>query len=104
MNDADLQHRLQQARAAAVEMDFSVQEYGFETRLTARLHALSANDHGTVALLWRAVAGCAALTGVLAVWFILAQVPHAAEDDLTAFWDNGQAAYDSDLTDGDLMN
>lgn len=97
MNDPDLQHLLHQARRASAQVDLSAREYGFETRLAARLADLQ-NDHpSTVRILWRSVAGCAALVGVMAVWFILAQTPHAAEDDLTAFWDGGQASYDSEI-------
>ncbi len=94
MNDDELQHRMQQARDAQARMDLSAREYGFETRLAARL---TENGGGTVQLLWRAVAGCAAVVGVMAVWFVLAQAPHAAEDDLTSFWDGGQASYDSEI-------
>ena len=97
MNDEDLQHLMQQARRGSAQMDLSAREYGFETRLTARLTEIELTGPGIVQLLWRSVAGCAALTGVLAAWFILAQAPHAAEDDLTAFWDGGQASYDSEL-------
>ena len=97
MNDADLNSLMRQARSASAQVDLSAREYGFETRLAGRLADLEGSSPGTVHLLWRAVAGCAALTGVLAVWFILAQTPHAAEDDLTAFWDGGQASYDSEL-------
>lgn len=97
MNDADLQQLLQQARHASAQVDLSAQEYGFETRLAARLTAMETAGPGTLQLLWRAVAGCAVLTGILAVWFILAQAPQAAADELTAFWDSGQASYDSEI-------
>ena len=97
MNDENLQHLMQQARRASAQVDLSAREYGFETRLAARLTEIEHSGPGIVPLLWRSVAGCAALTGVLAAWFILAQAPHAAEDDLTAFWDGGQASYDSEI-------
>ena len=97
MNNADLQHLMQQARSASAQVDLSAREYGFETRFATRLAELENSGSGTLQLLWRTVAGCAALTGVLAVWFILAQTAHAAEDDLTAFWDGGQASYDSEI-------
>jgi hypothetical protein len=99
MNDADFQHLMQQARHASAKVDLSAREYGFETRLSARLADLRHQHPGTIQLLWRAVAGCAAFVGLLAVWFILAQSPQAAEDDLTAFWDSGQASYDSEILD-----
>ncbi len=97
MNDADLQHLLHQARHASTQVDLSARAYGFETRLAARLASLESSGLGTVHLLWRAVAGCAAFTGMLAVWFILAQAPHAAADDLTTFWDGGEASYDTEI-------
>ena len=97
MNDDSLHHLMQQARRASARLDLSVREYGFETRLAARLADLQHHHPGTVRILWRAVAGCAAMVGVLAVWFVLAQTPRAAEDDLTAFWDGGQASYDSEI-------
>jgi hypothetical protein len=97
MNDDSLHHLMQQARRASARVDLSAREYGFETRLAARLADLRHHHPGTVQIIWRAVGGCAALVGVLAVWFILAQTPQAAEDDLTAFWDSGQASYDSEI-------
>ena len=97
MKDAELQILLQQSLRAQAQVDLSAPQYGFETRLAARLHEMVFDGPCTVQLLWRAVAGCAVFTGILAVWFVLAQIPHAAEDDLTAFWDGGQASYDSEF-------
>ena len=97
MNEENLQHLLQQARRAQGQLDLSAQAYGFETRLSARLADLERHGPGVVQLLWRAVGGCAALVGMLAVWFILSAAPQAAEDDLADFWDSGQASYDSEI-------
>ena len=97
MNDENLHHLMHQARRAQAQLDLSAQEYGFETRLSARLADMECRGPRVVQLLWRAVAGCAALVGMLAVWFILSTAPRAAEDDLTAFWDGGQASYDSEI-------
>jgi hypothetical protein len=97
MQDPDLNSLLAKARQAQDRLDWSAREYGFENRLTARLQAMDTSGLGTLSLLWRAVAGCAALTGMLCVWFILAQTPQETEDDLTAFWDSGQASYDGEF-------
>ncbi|MDB5557006.1 MAG: hypothetical protein JWL81_3008 [Verrucomicrobiales bacterium] len=94
MNDPDLSHLFDKARQAQARTDFAAQEYGFETRFTAQLHAQAARGPASQTLIWRAAAGMAAFVGLLAVWFILAQNPQATEDDLTAFWDSGQATYD----------
>ena len=97
MNNDDLQQLLKQARSSQERLDWAAATYGFETRLTARLADLNGRPPGTVYLLWRAVAGCAAFVGLLAVWFILAQAPREAEDDLTTFWGGGQAGFDTEL-------
>jgi hypothetical protein len=97
MNDPALHRLFQQARRAQQRLDLSAREYGFETRLMPQLAELAASGPGTLYLLWRSVAGCAAMVGILAVWFILAQTPHATEDDLSAFWDSGQASYDGEF-------
>lgn len=96
MNDHDFDQMLRQARHAQARVDLSGPAGGFETRLSSQLAGLAHGRPGGVLLLWRSVAGCAALVGLLAVWFILAQTPLAAEDDLTAFWDGGQASYDDE--------
>ena len=97
MNDQDYTDLFRKARAAQDRADFSALEYGFETRMTARLAALPFAGLNPVQVIWRSAAGCAALVSVIAVWFVLAQVPTETEDDLTAFWENGQAAYDGEL-------
>ncbi len=97
MNDPDLQQLMQQARHAQEGLDWSRAAYGFETRLSARLREEQEAGDGITALVWRAVAGCAAVVGIMAVWFILAQAPQAAEDEMTAFWDGGQSAWDTEL-------
>lgn len=94
MNDSELDALLGKARRAQSQLDLSALEYAFETRLAARLVD---SGPGTLVLLWRAVAGCAALVGLLAVWFILVQAPIGAEDDLSAFWDSGQASYNAEF-------
>jgi hypothetical protein len=94
MNDSELDDLLGQARRAQSQLDLSVQEYAFETRLAS--HLLERGP-STLVLLWRAVAGCAALAGVVAVWFILSQAPVETEDDLSAFWDSGQASYNAEF-------
>lgn len=94
MNDSELDALLGKARRAQSQLDLSALEYAFETRLAARLVD---SGPGTLVLLWRAVAGCAALVGLLAVWFILVQAPIEAEDDLSAFWDSGQASYNAEF-------
>ena len=97
MNDQDLSDLLGNARAASRRADFSAQEYGFETRLAARLTALPAAGMSAVHIIWRMAAGCAAMVGVMGVWFIVVQSPTETEDDLTAFWDGGQISLDADF-------
>lgn len=97
MNDQELSDLLGKARAASQRADFSAREYGFETRLAAQLAALPAAGLSAVHIIWRMAAGCAALVGVIGVWFIIVQAPTETEDDLTAFWDGGQMAVDADF-------
>ena len=97
MNDQEFTDLLGKARAASRNADFSRQEYGFEIRMAARLEALPAIGLSAVHIIWRTAAGCAALVGVMAVWFVLVQSPRETEDDLTAFWDGGQISYDADF-------
>jgi len=97
MKNDDLQQLLKQARSSQDQLDWSAASHGFETRLTARLADLGSQAPGTLDLVWRAVASCAAFVGLIAVWFILAQAPREAEDDLTAFWGGGQAGFDTEL-------
>jgi hypothetical protein len=97
MNDPELHRLFEKARQAQQRLDLSAREYGFETRLMPRLQELAESAPGLLQLWWRAVAGCAAMVGILAVWFILAQTPQATEDDLSAFWDSGQASYDGEF-------
>ncbi len=97
MQDDELQHLFHQARHAQSHEDWSRVSYGFESRLAGHLDELRNSGPGLMQLWWRAAAACAAVTGMLAVWFILVHAPRAAEDDLTAFWDSGQALFESQL-------
>ena len=98
MNDDSLDTLFSRARSAQALVDLTSRgEYGFETRLTARL--LEAREVSPVRAIWRMAAGFSALTGMLAVWFLLTQVAGETEDDLTAFWDAGESAWNLELTD-----
>lgn len=98
MNDQEFSDLLSKARSAGGRVDVSAMEYGFETRLTARLAAGAVlGGVSTVQAIWRMAAGCAALVGVMAVWFILTQASTETEDDLTAFWDSAPVALEVDL-------
>ena len=71
ISETDLTAQLSRARQAQARLDLSVMEYGFESRLRARLEEQQHTQMSTLTLLWRTVTGCAAAVGVLAVWFIL---------------------------------
>lgn len=96
MNDSDLHGLFHQARRAQQRLDLSALEYGFEARLGSRLQDAAGPGPGTLHLLWRTVAGCAAMVGVLAVWFMLVQNPQATEDELSSFWNCGQSSFDGE--------
>jgi hypothetical protein len=106
MNDQDLNALLSQARAAGERVDLSAREYGFETRMAATLAGLpllaGAGGVSSVQVIWRMAAGCAALVGVMAVWFVLVQSSTETEDDLTAFWDSGPVPME--MMDADFAN
>lgn len=97
MNDQELNDLLGKARSAVGRVDLSAPEYGFETRMAARLAGLPLAGLSSVQVIWRMAAGCAALVGVMAVWFILMQASTETEDDLTAFWDSGPVAVEADF-------
>lgn len=97
MNDQELSELLGKARMAGGRLDTSAREYGFEGRMTARLAGLPLAGLSSVQVIWRMAAGCAALVGVMAVWFILIQASTETEDDLTAFWDSGPVAVEADF-------
>lgn len=97
MNDDSLDTLFRQARSAQERVDLSTRAgFGFETRLAARLTA--GRSVSPVMVIWRMVGCCSALTGMLAVWFLLTQVAGETEDDLTAFWDAGESAWNLELT------
>lgn len=97
MNDQEFTDLLLKARHASQRVDFSAQEYGFETRLASKLAGLPFRGPSALEVIWRSAAGCAALVGFMAVWFVVMHAPTETEDELTAFWDSGQISFDADF-------
>jgi len=61
------------ARRADAARDHSRLEFGFETRLQARLHGMEQDGAASPALLgrlWKAVAVCAAVVGFACFWML----------------------------------
>ena len=95
MNDEAFHELLRRGRTAQAGMDLSALEAGFESRLALRLAAQTVVTPSQ--LIWRSAAGCAALVGMMAVWFLLIRAPAQTEDDLTAYWTADQSVWTEEL-------
>lgn len=100
MNDDSIDEVIRQARRALDRLDTSAAEFGFETRLLARLQSGVRNMWSPVRTIWRSVAGLSAAVTALAFWFTTVHGTAQSvqpEEELADFWTGGETVLAAEL-------